>query len=195
MIFDYPNPRSHRRHSPLGYLDYSSFRPWLRDEFAFRCVYCLKREAWGQVTGEFDLDHFQPQAIRPELTVQYENLVYACRRCNGVKASSTIDDPFTVLVEGRIRSLPDGTVLSRDHAAKRIELILDLNSPRMIEWRHLWTRIIALAKSNDSELFNLLTRVPIDLPDLSVLKPPGGNARPEGIAESWAIQTKAKAGE
>ena len=59
MIFDYPEPREARRHLPANYAAYESYRPWLRDEFDFRCVYCLKRETWGQVTSEFELDHFR----------------------------------------------------------------------------------------------------------------------------------------
>ena len=55
--FDYPAPHL-RRHGPMGYADYASYRPWLRDEFSFRCVYCLLREQWGRVRGLFDLDHF-----------------------------------------------------------------------------------------------------------------------------------------
>ena len=191
MIFDYPPSRAHRRHGPIGYSDYSSFRPWLRDEFEFRCVYCLKRETWGVVVGEFELDHFCAQAVRPDLVTQYENLVYACRRCNIIKGVATIDDPFTVLVAGRIRSQPDGSVTSLDQAARRIELVLDLNSPRLIQWRLLWTRFVALAEANDSELWDELTGLPRDLPDLSPLRPPGGNSRAEGIEES-SYATRAK---
>jgi hypothetical protein len=44
MIFDYPEPKADRRHGPAKYTSYEYYRPWLRDEFAFRCVYCLKRE-------------------------------------------------------------------------------------------------------------------------------------------------------
>ena len=57
IAFRYPAQPLARRHGPCGYADYQSFRPWLRDEFSFRCVYCLIREQWGRVTGEFDLDH------------------------------------------------------------------------------------------------------------------------------------------
>ena len=77
MIFDYPVQRNERRHGPSGYTSYERYRPWLRDEFDFRCVYCLKREAWGQVTGEFELDHFEPQSVNPARRLDYENLVYA----------------------------------------------------------------------------------------------------------------------
>ena len=47
--FMYPGQSHVRRHGPAGYADYKRYRPWLRDEFTFRCVYCLKRERWGLV--------------------------------------------------------------------------------------------------------------------------------------------------
>lgn len=80
--FLYPSHPLARRHGPKGYADYQSFRPWLRDEFSFRCVYCLIREQWGRVTGEFDLDHFTPQSCRPDQMAEYDNLLYACHTCN-----------------------------------------------------------------------------------------------------------------
>lgn len=33
-----------RRRGPRGYRRHESYRDWLRDEFSFRCVYCLNRE-------------------------------------------------------------------------------------------------------------------------------------------------------
>jgi hypothetical protein len=44
--FNYPAEPHLRRHGPRGYADAASYRPWLRDEFAFRSVYCLFREQW-----------------------------------------------------------------------------------------------------------------------------------------------------
>lgn len=58
--FTYAAAPYSRRHGPRGYADYASYRPWLRDEFRFQCVYCLLREQWGRVAGMFDLDHFLP---------------------------------------------------------------------------------------------------------------------------------------
>jgi hypothetical protein len=135
LIFDYPNRLSHRRHAPSGYAKYESYRPWLRDEFTFRCVYCLKREQWGHVTGEFDIDHFQPQRVRPDLSVEYANVVYACRRCNLVKLDQDIGDPSATLSASRIKPMPDGTIEGVDAAAIRMIEALDLNSPRLVEWR------------------------------------------------------------
>lgn len=186
MIFDYPDFRDHRRHGPRGYANYEGYRPWLRDEFTFRCAYCLKREQWGPITGEFDIDHFQPQRLRPDLAADYTNLVYACRRCNTVKSELTVDDPFIVMCGTRIVTRTDGTVRGLDGEANRVVLILDLNSPRLVEWRIMWMRIIDLAAERDRLLLQTLTGFPADLPRLRRLRPPAGNSRPEGIAESWA---------
>jgi hypothetical protein len=189
-MFDYPDPRSHRRHGPGGYADCESYRPWLRDDFTFRCIYCLKREQWGQVTGEFDIDHFRPQKYCPDLAADYVNLVYSCRRCNGVKLDQEVADPFAVMTGVRMRTMPDGTVRGIDAAATKLILQLDLNSPRLVQWRIMWMRIADLAQTRDRELLRRLVGFPDSLPDLRRLRPPDGNTRPIGIAESWAALAK-----
>src|SRR5439155_20207029 len=86
MVFDYP-PNFHlRRHGPRDYLDYRSYKPWLRDEFEFRCIYCLWRERW-EANGEyaFSVEHLRGQADHPELACEYDNLGYACCFCNALK--------------------------------------------------------------------------------------------------------------
>ncbi len=184
MIFDYPEPRLERIHGPAGYATYESFRPWLRDEFTFRCIYCLKREMWGQVTGEFELDHFETQSLVPERTLDYFNLIYACRRCNSVKLDELIDDPLTILSSSFVVVLPDGVLYSDSLAAKRIIQQIDLNSPTLLRWRVMWMRIVDLANARDVVLYNQLTGFPEDLPDLSRLRPPS-NSRHDGIEISW----------
>lgn len=184
MIFDYPELRLERIHGPAGYATYESFRPWLRDEFTFRCVYCLKREMWGQVTGEFELDHFEPQSLVPERTLDYFNLIYACSRCNSVKLDVPIDDPLTILSSSFVFVLPDGVLFSDSLDAKRIIQQIDLNSPALRRWRVMWMRIVDLANARDVVLYNQLTGFPEDLPDLSRLRPPS-NSRREGIEISW----------
>lgn len=184
MIFDYPSKPAHRRHGPSGYSAYQSYRPWLRDEFRFRCIYCLKRETWGQITGEFDLDHFRPQVLSPELAVDYLNLVYACGRCNLVKLSQEIDDPIRLLSAERVSVSADGYLQSTFADAVRLIRILDLNGPSMVRWRIMWMRIVELAEKHDARLCDQILGYPSDLPDLSSLRPPR-NTRPEGIAESF----------
>lgn len=51
-VFRYPKDLQRRRHGPRGYLRYESYKPWLRDEFRFRCTYCLCRERWFPDPGE-----------------------------------------------------------------------------------------------------------------------------------------------
>jgi hypothetical protein len=184
MIFGYPEAQHERRHGPAGYAAYESYRPWLRDEFDFRCFYCLKRETWGQVTSEFELDHFQPQALNPQLRLDYRNLVYACRRCNAVKGGQAVADPFGLLHATCIVEFPDGTVRSSDSNTLRLIRQLDLNSPKLIQWRVMWMRIVELAKDRDAKLYDQLIGFPADLPDLRKLRPPQ-NTRQDGIEQSW----------
>jgi hypothetical protein len=184
VIFDYPSQRAERTHGPEGYSTYESYRPWLRDEFTFRCVYCLKREMWGQVTHEFELDHFEPQTLVPNRELDYFNLLYACRRCNAVKLHQAISDPMKTLSSDLIVVLPDGALFSEHIEAKRIIAQIDLNSPKLRKWRVMWMRIVELAKASDTNLYHQLTCFPSDLPDLGRLRPPG-NSRPEGVAMSW----------
>lgn len=64
-LFEYPSAAVSRHHGPSGYVDWASYKPWLRDEFLFRCVYCLSRERWkpeGQ--DAFSVDHVVPQSTK-----------------------------------------------------------------------------------------------------------------------------------
>ena len=183
--FEYPEPRRSRRHGPQ-YETYESYRPWLRDEFMFRCVYCLKRETWGQVTGDFELDHFKPQKYNPEKKLDYNNLVYACQRCNGTKSSKAISDPFKLLRSDRLFCDEDGQLKTNDTTVEKLIEYLDLNSPRMIKWRWQWIELVKLAKRRKKKLFDSLMDLPDDIPDLSRLNPLA-NSRENGISESWFV--------
>jgi len=184
LIFDYAERQDQRRHGPAGYTQYESYRPWLRDEFEFRCVYCLKRETWGQVTSEFELDHFEPQSLNPRWRLDYLNLVYSCRRCNAVKRDQTVADPFRLLRATLVTALPDGSLRPHDGDTQRLIRQLDLNSPRLRSWRVMWMRIVALAKDRDKGLYSQLVGFPRDLPNLSRLRPPQ-NSRRENLETCW----------
>ena len=173
--FRYPPQPLGRRHA-----NYRSYRPWLRDEFSFRCVYCLIREQWGRVTGEFDLEHFLPQIRSPERAAEYDNLFYACRSCNLRKSRMTVPDPGEALTSESVRVYPDGMVAGLTPDAQRIIRVLCLNSPALARWRRTWIRIIELAGEQDPRLFQELMGYPEDLPDLRSCRAPA-NTRPEGI--------------
>lgn len=150
----------------------------------FRCVYCLKREQWGQVAGDFELDHFKPQRLARHLKLDYFNLVYACRRCNLVKLDQSVDDPFKVLSNESISIHPDGHLEGKSIEARRIILQLDLNSPKMTRWRVTWMRVASLAKEKDPALHRQLMSFPEDLPNLRQLRPPR-NSNPGGLEVCW----------
>ena len=80
--FTYPAEPHVRRHGPQRYADAASYRPWLRDEFAFRCVYCLRRERWEASGHEaFGVDHLIPRSVHSAGICDYDNMV--CKWSSG----------------------------------------------------------------------------------------------------------------
>ena len=100
MIFQYTVNPYVRRHGPHGYRDARAYKPWLRDEFDFRCVYCLCRERWfPDGDDSMSVDHVRPSRVAPADRTTYENLVYACCQCNASKQDATgvldpCEEPF-----------------------------------------------------------------------------------------------------
>ena len=184
MIFTYPQPEGRRRHGPSGYTKYERYRPWLRDEFSFRCVYCLQRENWTLVVHEFEIDHLQPQSRCREKATSYENLVYACSRCNSIKSDQSVCDPFFVLVNGQIKVLESGEVKGISRDAKRLILQLDLYSDIMVQWRKDMLERERSIRNSNPGTWQRIVGFPDRLPNLRTLRPPV-NSRLEGLDESW----------
>ena len=158
MIFDYPEPPEERRHGPANYAAYKHFRPWLRDEFDFMCVFCLVREQWGRVRGTFNLDHFLPVAHHPEGRLRYDNLLYCCAACNDAKRDRILPDPCRVLVAGAVQVREDGLIEARSPDARRIVRVLGLNDREAREFRSLWVGIAALADDDFAEFLEAAAR-------------------------------------
>ncbi len=190
MPFRYPRIKRQRRHGPGGYADCRRYKPWLRDEFEFRCVYCLCRERWFPDGDDcFSADHLTPRTAAPELASEYENLVYACCQCNSAKQDAVgvrdpCDDPYAtdleVLADGTIRALtPQGVFLI--HACR-------LDRPKLTEFRRgileLFCELNRRKNSAAAQLRRRFFGFPPNLPNLSELKPPAGNSRPDGLASS-----------
>ncbi|MGI8978960.1 MAG: HNH endonuclease [Pirellulaceae bacterium] len=181
--FLYPLQSHHRRHGPRGYLDYESYRPWLRDEFEFRCVYCLRREKWDRPTA-LQVDHFVPSSLRPEGDADYENLFYACIHCNQAKGSKSIPNPAIILLSEYVSVHADGQIAGNTPEAQMLIDALRLNNSASIHFRRTWLDILALAQEFKPSLYRQLLGYPDALPDLALLRPPGGNSRPQGLTES-----------
>ncbi|MGL4550371.1 MAG: HNH endonuclease [Gemmataceae bacterium] len=189
--FAYPATPHARRHGPLGYENYGSFKPFLRDEFTFRCVYCLERERWYPNRGaSFSADHFTPKAIDPARETDYDNLVYACTRCNSYKQAKIIPlDPTRVPFAAHFAVQADGAINGLTADARKLIDLLDLNHPETVDVRRYALTVLRLKRSQPmnadiDHLFRSHFGYPAELPDLTRLKPPGGNTRPRGLSES-----------
>jgi hypothetical protein len=186
--FTYPHEPHVRRHGPQGYAEAASYRHWLRDEFTFRCVYCLFREQWVRLRGTFDVEHFRPIASHPGQARSYDNLLYGCSACNVGKGKQLVPDPLTTFVCDDVWVNEDGTIEGRTRQARRLIRVLGLDDREYTEFRLLWLEIVGLAARVDPELYRKLLGFPNDLPNLTRLRPPGGNSRPEGIDQSYFVQ-------
>lgn len=182
--YAYPERPLSRIHAPAGYAWPESYRSWLRDEFAFRCVYCLCRETWSGQSSRFAVEHLEPIATHPERENDYDNLAYACVRCNAVKGVNSTPDPTRYLTAETVTMDESGVLIARDPKAEQIAQLLDLNEPSLVECRQLWYSLVRLAFGTRRDLYSRLMGYPADLPDLERLRPPGGNAKPEGVSQS-----------
>lgn len=181
--FDYPAAAHVRRHGPAGYSAYESYRDWLRDEFTFRCVYCLTRERWGKLRGAFHLDHFTAQIHDEEAILDYDNLLYACASCNLGKGDVRLPDPCSCMLSGHVSVSEDGTISGSTPEARKTIAKLQLDAADYREYRAMLIGIVRLASASRPDLYQRLTNYPDDLPNLSSLRPPH-NTRPNGIRDS-----------
>src|SRR5262249_30802650 len=94
-----------------------------------------------------------------------------------------LPDPLAVLLGPTVQVAGDGSIQTNDPAALQLIKALGLNSRQAIEFRATWIAIISLAAQRE-DLYLRLMGYPDDLPTLGVLRPPEGNARPGGIAQS-----------
>lgn len=65
--------------------DYQKYRPALRYDHWYACAYCSITEAEGKAIT-FEIDHYEPLALREDLKCEYKNLNYSCDICNGRKS-------------------------------------------------------------------------------------------------------------
>jgi hypothetical protein len=188
--FTYPETVHIRRHGPRGYADYKHYKPWLRDEFSFRCIYCLCRETWLP-DGEayFGVDHVFPRSQAAGQSSEYDSLVYACCVCNACKKDYTdVIGVDIVATAEHLAVQPDGSVLALTSQGETLVDVCALNRPELVAFRRDLILLLAvLAKHRGADAIRLRKRYfgyPADLPDLAALRPPRGNARPDAVARS-----------
>lgn len=174
-----------RRHGPFGYRDYGAYKEWLRDEFQFRCVFCLHREKWERRGWRvFQIDHLTPQSVDYTQVCNYENLLYVCDSCNGYKSNKLLPDPCTTAYGQHYQFEDDGSVKALTRDGEFYIEILGLDEPYLVSYRRAISKLIrdyeAIAQISDTDLTEELEKLlgyPSDLKDLRRLTPKG-NSKP-----------------
>ena len=185
--FEYPTEPHARRHGPEGYTDYGSYRDWLRDEFTFRCVYCLHREQWYDRAATFNIEHFIPVVVDPSGRCEYTNLLYACATCNNAKQDIVgIPDPCQVAFDECLRIHENGEVEALNDDGIKLREVLRLNSKSNVRQRSRWMQTLAALRSTHPELYQEYMGFPEELPDLRVPKKRvPRNTKPEGATNCY----------
>ncbi len=202
--FAYPFQPHQRKHGPAGYAHYEEYKPWLRDEFTFRCVYCLERELWyPDRAASFSVDHIESQSEAPVRTCDYLNLVYACTRCNSSKRAVRLIDPTLVAFGKHLRVDEGGIVHAVEVDGKASQegefliRLLHLNENPALETRRFRLDVLALKRAYPTDervnrLFIQSFAYPSfeDLPDLQSLRPPGGNSLAENVRSCYRARRR-----
>lgn len=152
------------------YQSYSSYKDHLRDEFDFRCGYCLSREIWQDALS-FAIDHWLPQDARPELKADYDNLIYSCAPCNNFKRALLLElKPLEDNLDDHIAFDEEGVAVGRTEKGTELVRILRLNDDERLGFRQFVLETWKLAEQKKPELvlgFPSQER----LPDLSQKRP------------------------
>lgn len=193
---EYPADVHVRRHGPRGYVDPQRYKPWLRDEFTFRCVYCLCRERWcPEGEDAFSVEHYRPRSLAPDEVCHYDNLLYTCCRCNASKRDlGHVLNPAEVLLADHLKIVNDGTIRGLTDEGWDLIGVCQLDRRNLTEFRRgIFDVLRMLNDLTDDARRTVLQRYfgfPSNLPRLSTLRPPQGNSRPEGIASSFYERRK-----
>lgn len=169
-VFDYPTEPHRRKHGPVGYTAYESYRDWLRDEFSYRCVFSLFRETWPQT--RFHVDHLISQKARPDLVCDYHNLILLEGRLNLVKGKRRVPDPCKValgkclLVHTHGERMGCIEARNSSKVGEHIIKVLRLDSEDATQVRRDWLGILRSVARTDEQLFRKFIGYPKNLPDL-----------------------------
>jgi len=130
------------------YSDYRRYKPYLRRDFIYQCAYCRIHEAEFGGHHNFQIDHFRPQSLFPELLSEYSNLYYACSICNNYKSDTWPTEEqmkqgrrFLDLCaddyDAHFEQLSDFTLRCKSEPARYTLAQLRLNRPQLVQLRQM----------------------------------------------------------
>ena len=184
--FEYPKVRLTRRHAPVYGRDWEPYRDWLRDEFEFRCVYCLRREQWIGRRAMFAIDHIVPRAAGGA-ALDYRNLAYACARCNSAKDDNPVPHPEENAYGKCVEVDDEGNIRWQNREGRLLVRSVKLDEPEIIRLRKDEIRLLRNLARHEPERFRERMSNPDDLPDLKNRRPEK-NSKPE----SWRSSAHAR---
>jgi hypothetical protein len=76
-----------RTYKGKEYKNYRDYKLFLRGDFKKKCGYTGCIDDWFGGVTTFQIDHFLPKSIYPDLKVQYSNLIYSCSYVNRAKSN------------------------------------------------------------------------------------------------------------
>jgi hypothetical protein len=135
--------------------------------------------------GHFHIDYFAAVANNQAGRLEYDNPLCSCLACNLLKSDQSIPDPLHVFTSATVIVRSDGVIRGKTKAARKLIDLLQLNSASYRQRRRLMLALLRAVRKDYREIYVELMRFPDDLPDLVRLVPPGGNARPAGIRQSF----------
>jgi hypothetical protein len=151
------------------------------------------RETWyPSGPAAFSVEHVLSRSTHPHLVLAYDNLVYACLRCNSSKQDRMTLDPTATALAEHVRIGRDGKVSALTSQGRAYVSLFDLNHPAVVEMRLAKLVVVRLKPDHptDSRIEKLFAHAfgyPQDLPNLPA-KRPETNSRPDGLRESYFRQ-------
>ncbi len=128
---------------PGPFKGYSEYKPFLREEFEKKCVYCRMPDTMKDLEM-YGVDHYRPKSLFPELLTTYSNLFYCCNPCNrrkreywptrGKLKTHFIPNPCDHEMFAHLRFSGE-KVQARTVAGAVAYDLLDLDDPEVVEYR------------------------------------------------------------
>lgn len=163
--FTYPDKPHVRRHHPPPRTNYRDYKPYLRDEFVFRCVYCRGRELWMYRQRNAGVEHWKAKSTHPEGRTDYSNLLYVCNGCNTDRGTKPLKETWHpekhpwaehLGVSQSTNERNFGRVKGRTRRGVAIRMALCLNHDELIESRRRYMKLYAsvcrLMKHSEEEV-------------------------------------------
>lgn len=180
--FQYPLTPLVRKHAPSYGKDWAPYRDWLRDDFDFRCLYCLQRERWVKRHAVFAIDHIVPRAAGGA-PYHYRNLAYACASCNSNKSDHDVPHPERHSYGKCLEVDDEGRIRGKNREGKRLIRALHLDDEENTGYRRDRIHELETLAKHDPGQFERTMSFPDRLPDLRS-RQPQTNAKPASWEQS-----------